>query len=203
MKYKIIYYIIEKQNFAFCSQPFFQKLQVWTNISNITLYNSWSIADTIYVEVNYKYFKRSFYTFCFFQRVYNKTPAWANDEGVLKNLSDINELSFHFLYANDDTKRIRGGLKVYLKRKRFNKIYFYRSNNTRYVDEYESIKIWRIILQTSNVFSCMSDIYCFDTSKFNFQHDTTVSPALAFLGINYRHQPQVAKNIFLIIDFYI
>ncbi len=32
-------------------QPFFDKLQIWTNMSNITLYNVGGIADTIFIEV--------------------------------------------------------------------------------------------------------------------------------------------------------
>ncbi|CAF4370305.1 unnamed protein product, partial [Adineta steineri] len=72
-------------------EPFFQKLEIWTNISNMTLFNSWGIADTIFIE-----------------HLYNKTPAWA-DDAVRKNLSDINELSFHYLYSDDDAKRLHGG----------------------------------------------------------------------------------------------
>ncbi|CAF3642053.1 unnamed protein product, partial [Rotaria sp. Silwood2] len=42
------------------------------------------------------------------------TPAWA-DEHVRKNLSNINDLSFHFLYLNNDSKRIRGGWPIKLQ----------------------------------------------------------------------------------------
>jgi hypothetical protein len=86
-----VYQSDEFKNLNIYYKPFFEKLQVWTNISNITLYNTWDIADTIFIE-----------------HIYNKAPAWA-DEGVRNNLSDISDLSFHFLYLNNDTKRIRGG----------------------------------------------------------------------------------------------
>ena len=32
-------------------QPFFQKLEQWTGLTNITIYNAWDVADTIFVEV--------------------------------------------------------------------------------------------------------------------------------------------------------
>jgi lysosomal acid phosphatase len=86
-----VYQSDEFKNLNIYYKPFFEKLQVWTNISNITLYNTWDIADTIFIE-----------------HIYNKAPAWA-DEGVRNNLSNISDLSFHFLYLNNDTKRIRGG----------------------------------------------------------------------------------------------
>ncbi len=35
-------------------QPFFNKLEQWTNLTNITLYNAWDVADTIFVEVKIK-----------------------------------------------------------------------------------------------------------------------------------------------------
>jgi hypothetical protein len=130
-------------------QPFFKKLQVWTNISNITLYNSWDIADTIFVE-----------------HIYNKTPAWA-DDAVQKNLSDISDLSFHFLYANNDTKRIRGGPVI-------EDIWKNMKNSSR-GQSYEKLRMYSA-------------------------HDTTVSAALSFLGINYPHAPQYASA--LLIDLY-
>ncbi|UJR35430.1 hypothetical protein I4U23_028187 [Adineta vaga] len=72
-------------------QPFFEQLQQWTGLTNITVYNAWDVADTIFVE-----------------HIYNKAPAWAND-AVRKNLSDVNDLAFHYLFANNDSRRIRGG----------------------------------------------------------------------------------------------
>lgn len=70
---------------------FFRKLEAWTNMTNITLFNAWDVADTIYVE-----------------HIYNKTPAWA-DDAVRQNLSDINDLGFYYLFKSNDSQRIRGG----------------------------------------------------------------------------------------------
>jgi hypothetical protein len=75
-------------------QPFFNKLEQWTNLTNITLYNAWDVADTIFVE-----------------HIYNKTPACA-DDAVRQNLSDINDLAFHYLFASNDSQRIRGGPSI-------------------------------------------------------------------------------------------
>ncbi|CAF1439453.1 unnamed protein product [Adineta ricciae] len=130
-------------------KPFFEKLQVWTDISNITMYNAWDIADTIFVE-----------------HLYHKEPAWATEE-VRNNLTAINQLSFHFLYLDDDTKRIRGGPFVQ--------------------------DVWSNMNQSKHGFAIPK-------LKMYSAHDTTVSAALAFLRINYPHQPQYASALF--IDLY-
>ncbi|CAF0875929.1 unnamed protein product [Rotaria sp. Silwood1] len=129
--------------------PFFKKLEEWTNMTNITVYNAWDIADTIFVE-----------------HIYNKAPAWA-DEAVRQNLSDINDLAFHFLYENNDTKRIRGGPLV--------QDIWLNMNDSVHGKSFHKVKMYSA-------------------------HDTTVSPVLSFLGINYPHQPQYASAIF--IDLY-
>ncbi|CAF1245430.1 unnamed protein product [Adineta steineri] len=130
-------------------ESFFQKLQVWTNISNMTLLNSWGIADTIFIE-----------------HLYNKTPAWA-DDAVRKNLTDINELSFHYLYSDDDAKRLHGGPVI--------QDIWLNMNNSRHGNSYRKFKMYSA-------------------------HDTTISAALAFLRINYPHQPQYASALF--VDLY-
>ncbi|CAF1230200.1 unnamed protein product [Rotaria magnacalcarata] len=102
-------------------QDFFKQLEVWTNMTNITVYGAWTVADTIFVE-----------------HIYNKAPAWATD-GVRKNLSDINDLAFHFLFENNDTKRIRGGpviqdvwlnMNSSLHEKPFKKVKIYSAHDT-------------------------------------------------------------------------
>ncbi|UJR10474.1 hypothetical protein I4U23_014678 [Adineta vaga] len=127
-------------------EPFFEKLQVWTDISNITVYNAWDIADTIFVE-----------------HIYNKEPTWAT-EAVQKNLTAVNELSFHFLYLDDNTKRIRGGPVI--------QDIWLNMNNSKHGLTIPKLKMYSA-------------------------HDTTVSAALAFLRINYPHQPQYASALFL------
>jgi len=128
---------------------FLKKLQIWTNETNVTMYNAWDIADTIFIE-----------------HIYNKAPAWATDD-VRKNLSDISDLSFHFLYLSNDTKRIRGGPVI--------QDIWMNMNSSSTGNLYHKVKMYSA-------------------------HDTTVSPALAFLGINYPHQPQYASALF--IDLY-
>ncbi|CAF3857711.1 unnamed protein product [Rotaria sp. Silwood2] len=125
---------------------FFKKLQIWTNLTNISMYNSWGIPDTIFVE-----------------HIYNRTPAWA-DEHVRKNLSNINDLSFHFLYLNNDSKRIRGGPLI--------QDIWMNMNSSSRGESYRKVQMYSA-------------------------HDTTVSAALAFLGINYPHQPSYASALFL------
>ncbi|CAF4973821.1 unnamed protein product [Rotaria magnacalcarata] len=110
------------------------------------MYNAWDIADTIYIE-----------------QIYNKTPSWAN-ESVQKTLSDINDASFHFLYLNNDSKRIRGGPLI-------QDICMNMNNSTR-EQTYRKVKMYSA-------------------------HDTTISATLAFLGINYPHQPKYASALFL------
>ncbi|CAF0863618.1 unnamed protein product [Rotaria sordida] len=129
--------------------PFFKKLKELTNVTNMTVYNAWDIADTIFVE-----------------HIYNKAPAWA-DDAVRQNLSNINDLAFHFLYENNDTKRIRGGPLV--------QDIWLNMNNSVHGKSFYKVKMYSA-------------------------HDTTVSPVLSFLGINYPHQPQYASAIF--IDLY-
>ncbi|CAF1224512.1 unnamed protein product [Rotaria sordida] len=126
--------------------PFFKKLQIWTNITEITMFNALDIADTI-----------------FFAHIYNKTPAWA-DENVRKNLSNIHDLSFHFLYLNNDSKRIRGGPLI--------QDIWINMNNSSRGGTYRKLKMYSA-------------------------HDTTVSAALAFLGINCPQQPSYASALFL------
>ncbi|CAF3024969.1 unnamed protein product [Rotaria socialis] len=102
-------------------QDFFKQLELWTNMTNITVYDAWVVADTIFVE-----------------HLYNKAPAWAND-GVRKNLSDISDRAFHFLFENNDTKRIRGGpviqdvwlnMNSSLHAKPFKKVKIYSAHDT-------------------------------------------------------------------------
>jgi len=102
----------------------------------------------------------------FVEHIYNKTPAWADNE-VRKNLSDINELSFHFLYFNDDSKRIRGGPVI--------QDIWMNMNSSSHGKPYQKVRMYSA-------------------------HDTTVSGALSFLGINYPHQPPYASA--LLIDLY-
>ncbi|CAF2381501.1 unnamed protein product [Rotaria sp. Silwood2] len=146
---------------------FFKKLEEWTNTTNITVYNAWNIADTIFVE-----------------HIYNKAPEWA-DEAVRKNLSDISDLAFHFLYENKDIKRIRGGSDNY-------KSMLYERNRFIYLGPLVQ-DIW--LNMNSSVHG-----KGFPKVKMYSAHDTTVSPVLSFLGINYPHQPQYASAIF--IDLY-
>jgi hypothetical protein len=80
----------------------------------VTVYNAWDVADTIFVEVSNR--KRMIRlphgrVFIFLQHIYNRAPAWA-DEKVRQNLSDVNDLAFQFLFANNDSRRIRGGKRA-------------------------------------------------------------------------------------------
>ncbi|CAF1055359.1 unnamed protein product [Adineta steineri] len=129
-------------------EPFFQKLEIWTNISNITLYNTWNIPDTIGAHIH------------------NKAPAWA-DDAVRKNLTDINDFLFYYPYSNDDAKRIYGGPVI--------QDIWLNMNNSRHGNSYRKFKMYSA-------------------------HDTTISAALAFLHINYPHQPQYASALF--VDLY-
>ncbi|CAF1541842.1 unnamed protein product [Adineta steineri] len=130
-------------------ESFFKNLQEWTGLTNITVYNAWDVADTIFVE-----------------HIYNKAPAWAND-AVRQNLSDVNDHAFHFLFANNDTQRIRGGPSI--------QDIWLNMNNSIHKKSFKKVKVYSA-------------------------HDTTVSAVLAFLGINYPHQPQYASALF--IDLY-
>ncbi|CAM4759161.1 unnamed protein product [Rotaria magnacalcarata] len=143
---KEVYESDEFKNMNTYYEDFFKQLKIWTGISNITMYNAWDIADTIYIE-----------------QIYNKTPSWAN-ESVQKTLSDINDASFHFLYLNNDSKRIRGGPLI-------QDICMNMNNSTR-EQTYRKVKMYSA-------------------------HDTTISATLAFLGINYPHQPKYASALFL------
>jgi len=131
-------------------QTFFNKLEQWTNLTNITIYNAWDVADTIYVEY-----------------IYHKLPSWANDTDVQKNLSDINDLAFHYLYLNNDSQRIRGGPSI--------QDMWFNMNNSVNGAPFMKVKMYSA-------------------------HDTTVSAALSFLGINYPHQPKYASALF--VDLY-
>lgn len=128
-------------------QPFFDKLQKWTNLTNITIYNAWDVADTIFVE-----------------NIYNRLPDWAQDPEVRQNLTDINDLAFHFLFANNITQRLRGGPSV--------------------------LDMWQ------NMNDAITN-KSFKKVKVYSAHDTTVSAVLAFLQINYPHQPQYASALFI------
>ncbi|CAF1417773.1 unnamed protein product [Rotaria sordida] len=136
----------EFKNMNIYYEPFFKKLEIWTNIPNISMYNGWDIADTIFVE-----------------HIYNKTPTWA-DENVRQNLTALSDMSYHFLYLSNDSKRIRGGPLV--------QDIWMNMNSSSHGDTYRKVKMYSA-------------------------HDTTVSGALAFLGINYPHQPQYASALFL------
>ena len=61
MKYEFIVDNIQSSFYSF--QPFFQKLQVWTGIDNITVYNVWDVADTIFIEVKMEVVKQLSYSF--------------------------------------------------------------------------------------------------------------------------------------------
>lgn len=131
-------------------EPFFEKLKEWTKVPrNITVYDAWDIADTVFVESKY-----------------NRTPTWA-DEQVQRNLSDINDLAFHYLFGNNDTRRIRGGPLV--------QDVWFNMNSSVHQNGFKKVKMYSA-------------------------HDTTVSAVLAFLGLNYPHQPQYASALF--IDLY-
>jgi len=81
-----------------------------------------------------------------------------------KNLSDINDLAFHYLYSNNDSQRIRGGPSI--------QDIWFNMNNLVNGSSFKKVKMYSA-------------------------HDTIVSAALSFLGINYPHQPQYASALFL------
>ncbi|CAF0892168.1 unnamed protein product [Rotaria sp. Silwood1] len=141
-----VYQSDEFKNMNTYYEPFFKNLEIWTNLTNMSMYHSWGIADTIFIE-----------------HIYNKTPEWA-DENVQKNLTIISDLSYHFLYSNNDSKRIRGGPLI--------QDIWMNMNSSIHGQTYRKLKMYSA-------------------------HDTTVSAALAFLGINYPHSPAYASALFL------
>ncbi|UJR10475.1 hypothetical protein I4U23_014679 [Adineta vaga] len=97
-------------------EPLFRKLEIWSNLTNITLYNTWGLPDAIFIE-----------------HIYNKAPAWA-DEDVRKSLSEISDINFYFAFSNDRIKRLRGGPVI--------QDMWLNMNNSVHNDTFHKLKIY-------------------------------------------------------------